>query len=68
MNEIKLGKYKHFRGKVYEVVAIAKHSETKEELVIYKDEQGNVWARPKEMFFEEVDKPEYRGPRFKYLD
>lgn len=70
MNKIKFGKYKHFKGKIYEVIAIAKHSETQKELVIYKDKQGNYWARPKEMFFEEIDKPEYnyKGPRFKYLD
>jgi len=63
---MKLGKYKHFKGKFYEVIELAKHSETQEELVIYYDEGKQLWARPISMFTEEVDKPEYnyKGPRF----
>lgn len=50
-------KYRHYKsGKIYEIVAEAKHSETLEELVIYKRvEDGSVcWARPKKMFFESL--------------
>ena len=48
---IKLGKYRHFKGNEYEVIAIAKHSETLEELVIYKSlSNGELWARPKSLF------------------
>lgn len=50
--EIVIGaKYRHFKGNEYEVVAVARHSETMEELVIYKSiNDGEIWARPKSMF------------------
>lgn len=50
--EIVIGaKYRHFKGGEYEVIAVARHSETNEELVIYKSlSNGDVWARPKSMF------------------
>ena len=56
--EIQLGKYKHFKGKEYEVIAIAKHSETLEEMVVYKAlyEDGGVWVRPAAMWNETVEK------------
>lgn len=54
-------KYRHYKGTVYEIIGIARHSETLEEMVVYrdtikKDEKGNdiIWVRPKEMFFEKV--------------
>lgn len=59
---MKLGKYKHFKGGEHEVIGIAKHSETLEELVIYKHD-NSLWARPKKMFEEEVN----GEPRFKYI-
>ena len=53
------GIYKHFKGNVYEVICVAKHSETKEKLVIYKD-SSNTWARPLNMFLEYLDgKPRF---------
>ena len=56
--EIQLGKYKHFKGKEYEVIAIAKHSETLEDMVVYKAlyEGGGVWVRPAAMWNETVEK------------
>lgn len=58
---MKLGKYQHYKGKWYEVIAIAHHSETLEELVVYKAlydtpdfGYGAVWVRPKKMFEEEI--------------
>ena len=52
------GQYRHFKGGMYEVVAIAKHSETEEELVIYRNLQDpkKIWARPLEMWFETVER------------
>lgn len=64
---MKLGKYQHYKGKLYEVIGIAKHSETLEELVIYRDSKGNLWARPKEMFLGTVIVDGKEVSRFRYL-
>jgi hypothetical protein len=65
--EIKKGdKFRHFKGTVYTVIALAKHTETEEELVIYRDEQGSTWARPIEMFSSLVDKEKYPHIKQKY--
>jgi hypothetical protein len=64
---IKVKKYRHYKGSIYEFISIAIHSETDEKLVIYKNEEGKVFARPFDMFFEDV---EYEGefvPRFKEI-
>lgn len=57
-NIIKLGsKYRHFKGKDYKVLYVAKHSETLEEMVVYQQLYGEmgIWVRPIEMFFEKVE-------------
>ena len=52
--------YKHFKGNVYEILAIAKHTETLEEVVVYKEVDGeSVYARPLDMFVSKVDKEKY---------
>lgn len=55
-NEIKPGRYRHFKGNEYEVLYIAKHSETLEPMVVYKAlyGDGGVWVRPAEMWNETV--------------
>jgi hypothetical protein len=45
------GTYRHFKGGIYEAVGIARHSETEEELVVYRSPAGDLWVRPKDMFF-----------------
>jgi len=65
------GIYQHFKGKYYLVLGIAYHSESIEPMVLYVPLYGDLRliVRPKAMFFEEVDKPEYnyKGPRFQYV-
>ena len=66
--EIELGKYEHFKGNIYNVIGVGKHSETLEELVIYQSEKGDIWIRPMEMFKEMVTWEGMTFPRFKKLD
>ena len=67
--DIKLGKYRHFKGKVYRVIGIASHSETLEPMVVYQAlyGEGGLWVRPAAMWNETVEKDDYSGPRFQYL-
>lgn len=64
--ELKPGKYRHFKGGEYELIGIAKHSETLAPMVVYRALYGEcgLWVRPAEMWTEEVDRDGYRGPRF----
>ena len=70
MEEIKLGKYRHFKGNLYEVVALAKHSETLEDLVVYKALYGknDCWVRPLSMWNETVEYDGKTIKRFTYID
>lgn len=65
----RLGHYRHYNGKEYEVIGIAHHSETLEELVVYRAlyDQGLIWVRPLAMFMEEVETNGQKVPRFEYL-
>ncbi len=67
-NMLKFGKYRHYKGKEYEVVGIAKHSETLEELVVYRAlyGEGQIWVRPLTMFMEKVEVDGKKMPRFEY--
>ena len=64
--ELKPGIYRHFKGNLYELIGVAKHSETLEEMVVYRAlyGDGGLWVRPAHMWLEQVEKPDYSGPRF----
>ena len=66
MAEIKLGKYRHFKGNEYRVIGMARHSETMEEMVVYQALYGEhgLWVRPATMWLEQVEREDYSGPRF----
>lgn len=75
MTDLKLGKYQHYKGKFYEVIGVARHSETLDELVVYRalydsEEFGKnaLWVRPKKMFLEKVIVEGKKTPRFKYVE
>ena len=65
--KVKPGQYRHSKGHVYQVMGVAKHSETLEELVVYSDGK-NLWVRPKQMFEEKVTVNGKKVPRFKFLE
>jgi len=66
---LKLGRYRHFKGNEYEVIGIAKHSETLEEFVVYRALYGekDLWVRSLEMFIEDVEFEGRMVPRFEYV-
>ncbi len=68
--ELKLGLYQHYSGKFYEVMGLCRHSETLEEMVVYRQLYGDhgLWVRPKEMFFEQIDIEGTMKPRFTFLN
>ena len=67
---IKSGTYRHYKGKTYQVIGVAKHSETDEELVVYRALYGEcgLWVRPLDMFCEKIDVKGKSIPRFALLD
>ena len=68
MEEIKRGIYRDYKGALYMVICVAKHSENLEELVVYKATTGdwNIWAKPKCKFLEEIAVNGKKVPRYKY--
>lgn len=69
MEEIRPGRYRHFKGKEYLVLYTARHSETLESMVVYQALYGErgIWVRPAAMWGEHVEREGYSGPRFTYL-
>lgn len=69
MEEIKLGRYRHFKGNEYEVIGLAHHSETMEEMVVYRALYGEkgLWVRPAGMWNEIVTHDGKAFPRFTYI-
>lgn len=66
---IKPGRYRHFKGKEYEVLGIAKHSETEEEMVVYRQLYGEfgLWVRPASMWEEIIERDGKTYQRFTYI-
>ncbi len=67
---IKLGKYRHFKGNYYQVLHLARHSETEEYLVVYHpfDDKNDIWVRPLTMFNETISREGKKIERFQYVD
>lgn len=66
---LKPGRYRHYKGKDYQVIGIARHSETGEQLVVYRTLYGDfdLWVRPVGMFAEEVEVDGESSPRFTFI-
>ena len=69
MESIKPGRYRHFKGKEYEVLGVARHSETEEELVVYRALYGDfgLWVRPVSMWNETDERDDKTFRRFTYI-
>ena len=70
MSTVRPGRYRHFKGNEYEVIGVARHSETLEELVVYCAlyGDGGLWVRPAAMWTERVERDGYCGPRFRPVE
>lgn len=66
---MRTGRYRHYKGKEYIVIGVAKHSETEEELVVYRQDYGEkgLWVRPLTMFLETVKIAGREVPRFDFV-
>jgi hypothetical protein len=69
LETVAAGRYRHYKGNEYTVVGVARHSETEEELVVYRQEYGDfgLWVRPKQMFVETVTLNGEAVPRFQWI-
>jgi len=67
--ELKKGLYRHFKGNYYEVIDIATHSETREQMVVYRALYGErgLWVRPLSMFTETIERDGKTFVRFEYI-
>ena len=72
--DIPIGRYQHYKGKFYQVIGVARHSETLEEMVVYQGEYndpefGNnpIWVRPKQDFLATVEVNGQQIPRFRFM-
>ena len=70
MADIAPGRYRHFKGREYQVLFTARHSETGEEMVVYRAlyGEGGLWVRPAAMWSEEITREGYQGPRFALVE
>lgn len=67
---LQTGRYRHYKGQDYEVIGVARHSETEELMVVYRKLYGNydLWVRPLSMFTESVDIDGETIPRFRFIE
>lgn len=70
MDEINLGIYRHYKGNIYKVLHIAKHSETLEDMVIYQDvnDPDKIWARPASMWNDDVEIDRKTVKQFRFVE
>ena len=68
--ELKPGRYRHFKGKEYQLLGVATHSETGEPMAVYRAlyGEGGLWVRPAAMWSETVTQDGYSGPRFVLME
>ncbi|MEX2054415.1 MAG: DUF1653 domain-containing protein [Candidatus Colwellbacteria bacterium] len=70
-NTLRPGRYRHYKGKEYRVIGVAKHSETLEDLVVYEalyeNNVSHLWIRPLAIFTEEIEIGGKKVKRFEYL-
>ena len=69
MEELRPGRYRHFKGNEYRLLYVARHSETLEPMVVYQAlyGEGGIWVRPAEMWSQHIERDGYAGPRFVYI-
>jgi hypothetical protein len=69
MSSLTPGRYRHYKGREYIVVGVARHSETDEALVVYRQDYGDgrLWVRPLSMFQETVEQDGQTVPRFTFV-
>ena len=69
MEQIRMGKYRHFKGGEYEVIAVARNSETLEPMVVYRAlyGDGDIWVRPLAMWDETVERDGVTYKRYTYI-
>ena len=75
MEQLRLGRYQHYKGEYYEVIGVGRHSETLEKLVVYKALYNSkdfgkdaLWVRPLSMFNETIELKGEQIPRFKFIN
>ena len=68
--DIKPGRYRHFKGNMYEVIGVAKHSESLEEMVVYRAlyGSGDLWVRPTSMWDETIERDGRVFKRFEFIE
>ena len=68
-DEVRCGRYRHYKGREYQVLGVARHSETEEEMVVYRPlyGKGGLWVRPLVMFVETVESTNGIVARFEYV-